>query len=59
MDTVGKRPNNISGGITMNNDFFAFTETYADDIKAFFEALKAFFEALIAKFTADEETETE
>lgn len=39
----------------MKNDFFAFVETYWDDIKAFFEALVNFFKAVIGKLTAGEE----
>ncbi len=38
----------------MNNKFTAFIETYAEDIKAFFEALKNFITALIEKLTAPE-----
>ncbi len=41
----------------MNNSFSSFVETYADDIKAFFEALRNFIEALIAKLTAAPEEE--
>ncbi len=42
----------------MNNDFFAFIETYKDDIIAFFDSLKALIETIIGKLTAsDEEAE--
>lgn len=41
----------------MDNKFTAFVETYADDIKAFFEALKNFITALIAKLSAPEAEE--
>ena len=43
--------------IKMDNKFSNFVETYADDIKAFFEALKSFIEALIGKLTAAPEEE--
>lgn len=42
----------------MNNDFFAFVETYKEDIIAFFEALKGFFEALFAKLSGDASEDT-
>lgn len=41
----------------MDNKFSSFVETYADDIKAFFEALKNFIAALIAKLSAPEAEE--
>ena len=43
----------------MDNKFSSFVETYAEDIKAFFEALKNFIEALIAKLTSAPEEDGE
>lgn len=43
----------------MDNKFFDFVETYAEDIKAFFEAFKNFIMALIEKLTAAPEEDTE
>ena len=36
----------------MDNKFSSFVETYAEDIKAFFEAFKNFIMAIIEKLTA-------
>lgn len=43
----------------MDNKFSSFVETYAEDIKAFFEAFRNFIMALIEKLTAAPEEDTE
>ena len=41
----------------MDNAFFAFVETYWDDIAAFVNAFKDFIASLISKFSGDESAE--
>lgn len=43
----------------MDNKFSSFVETYAEDIKAFFEAFRNFIAAIIEKLTAAPEEDTE
>lgn len=43
----------------MENKFTSFLETYAEDIKAFFEALRSFIAAFMEKLTAAPEEDAE
>ncbi len=43
----------------MDNEFFAFVETYKDDIKAFFEALIEAIKAIIGKLNEGDAAQPE